>query len=148
MPYPTILRTTCLVNALVAAGLDIGEIFTSLRFNASRGSGEGVDGRFCEPSVVWYPGGWPSSLNKEMMLSKSATFSFLKDFDLAHLETVLRIHFPASRLGSCRYFFSTCVSSKNKMPIKTPRKMITVHTRFGSRYGYRSQTLPAWKKVG
>jgi hypothetical protein len=30
----------------------------------------------------------------------------------------------------------------------TPRETITVHTRFGSRYGNLSQMLPARKRVG
>ena len=143
------LRTTCRVNAFVAAGLHLGTTWLGLlRSRDSCGSGDGVDRILGEPSEVRYPGGWSSSPNNDTCSSRSAPFSHRDCLDSVHLLNLLMIHFPASRPGSRRCFFSACVSSRKSIPITTPNATITVHTRFGRRYGKRSQMEPGWKMLG
>ncbi len=145
------LRTTCLVKALVAAGFTLVETSPYFEFksNASWGSDEGVEGRFGDPAFVRYPGGCSSveryvgscsSLNRDRVSLRSA---FSHDvFECVHFTSLLRIHLPVSRPGSRRCFFSSWVSSRNKIPITTPHATITVQTRFGRRYGNLSQMVP------
>lgn len=121
------------MNAFVTAGFDLVALFDiSLRSNDEiAGSGDGVDGKFGDPSVVLYPGGWSSPNNDDK--SRSPTFSERDGFVFADRQNLRVSHFPVSRPMSRRYFFSACVSSRNKIPITTPQATIEVHTRFGSR---------------
>ena len=139
-------RTTCRVNAFPAAGFDRGETIESFKSSDSWGSGEAVDWRCGDPSLVRYPGGWSSlsTLNSDMASLPSTSFS--EPFESAHGQNFLISHFPASRPGSRRCFFSTCVSSRNRNPTTTPHDTMNVMTRFGRRYGNRSQIEPSWNR--
>jgi hypothetical protein len=138
------------VKAFVAAGLDRDALCSSSR--SSEGGGraaddEVVDGRRGDPSLVLYAD-CSSSLSNDRASSGSKAFSDRGDRESLQRWNLLRIHFPASNPGSRRYFFSACVSSRNKIPTTTPQETMTVHTRFGSRYGCAAQIESAGNTVG
>jgi len=62
--------------------------------------------------------------------------------------TFPRIQWPISRPTSLLYFFSSCVSSRKRIPTVTPHVSITAHTRLGRRYGNLSKIVPRWNNLG
>ena len=99
------------------------------------------DGCRGEPSFVRYPGGCSSS--KRVCASPRFAYPALSKTakSLSALLKCLRIHLPASSPTSRMYFFSSCVSSRNRMPIVTPIASMTAQTRLGSRNGKRSKMV-------
>lgn len=99
------------------------------------------EGCLGEASFVRYPGGCSSSRR----VCESSRFAYPALSELAKSVSALwkcfRIHLPASSPTSRLYFFSSCVSSRNRMPIVTPIASMTAQTRLGSKNGNRSRMV-------
>ena len=93
-------RTTCRVKAFVVAGFDPDALFSSSWPSDDSGSGDGVDGRRGDPSVVLHPDDCSLSLNKNKTSSGFTALSERSGFESTYRWNLLRIHLPASRLGS------------------------------------------------
>ena len=100
-----------------------------------------VDGCLGDPSFVWYPGGCSSSRSDcassifaypPLSQPSKSRSTFLKCF---------KIHLPASSPTSRLCFFTSCVSSRKRMPITTPTANTTAQTRLGRRNGNRSKIV-------
>ncbi len=145
------MRITGLVKALLVAPC----FALAMRKLEPRGFWDGtgewtlVDDRRGEPSVVLYPGGSSSSSSNERRSSRFASPPFAKTSPCdPRRENLLSIHWPVSRPISLRNLFSSCVSSRKRMPITTPQASMIVQTRLGSRNGNLSNKVPRGKIDG
>lgn len=136
-------KQVCLVNASRTVGA------RTISFSSEKGGGSEMDDRELqsvgELSVLLYAVA-SSPSNMTLISSRDASLS-VKGTYAGCPHTLRRSHWPISIPRSWSYLRSSCVSSRNKKPTRRPQATTAVQTRFGSRYGNFSKTVP-WNHAG